>query len=464
MLPPSAKWSEHREDGERQPGRGTAGSTAGEQHQPYPPRYRLSSLVSDGASSYVFLGFSQSGSFVWSYGPGNSSRTGEDSAWFYFQVWLWRDELPLILVVSEPFYRWRPDDDDLDDSEHPEVMLVESDDDSCVVVYGCRQPRRGDEFIQYHFAILPLPALPLPPSTTSAALSAGARVTVASHRFTCDCQHDDRQIMPVWLRTIVAEPTAHCVGRHLLLVQTSTAVNCLRFDVLNGSSSTAPSAHDTNSSSSSTNATSDPTDNVRSLLHFRSNQRVLSSRSWTHEQHRAATDDSKVRRRVVVRDESSLDIESLIASVDEFDTDFRLRDYYIRNLNLVDRQLHSSHSPRTFAQVLTTAHTVSRAVSWVRVCVCVFACVCGLFGCDRRWIWHSSTCWAFNRTRTTEWQCCSSFYSLSTSQHVRHTQHTRSRCITLAIHCPASPPLCHSRVVRLQFASVCGYWIGARRS
>jgi len=368
VLPPQARWSERKEDGERQAGSSRAGAADTEQlqqQQSYPPRYRLSSLVPDGVSSYVFLGFSTSGSFVWSYRQGDSSRPGEDGEWFYFQVWLWRQERPLVLLLSEPFYHWQDGgDDELSDTEHPAVQLLDGEDDSCVAVWGCKRPRRGDEWVKYHFAILPLPVLPLSASTTTsgAVPAAAARVAVASHRFTCDCQYDEFPTIPVSLHTVAVEPSATFAGRHMLLVQTCTAVNCLRFDVNTSSTATAtPTASvDTSSCSVDVDDTSsaDSCSDVRSLLHLRSDQRILGSHSWTSEQQHAAANDSKRQWRVVVRGESSLDIERLIAAVDELGSDFRLRDYHLRNLRLVSSSTSTTSIARTPSTRLTR-HSLS---------------------------------------------------------------------------------------------------------
>ena len=341
LLPSGARWSDQKEDGELQPG--SSRTAADSEQQPQPPRLRLSSLVPDIVSSYVFLGFSQSGSFVWSYRQGDSSRPGEDCEWFYLQVWGWRQEQPLVLLLSEPFYRCQDADDELGDSEHPVIVVLDSDDDSCVVVYAYKRPRRGDEWSTYHFCLLPLPVLPLPRSTTAwSAVPGTARVAVASHRFTCDCQWEEVPRSPVSLH-LVPEPTVSSAGRHLLLVQTSTAVHSLRFDTINlNSSSSTTSTANTRDSSSSLDSTSDNNSSASSLLRFRSDQRVLGSRSWTCEQQRVATDSSSVQWRVVVRSESSLDVEWLIASVDEFDDDFRLRDYHLLNPKLVSWHTHTN--------------------------------------------------------------------------------------------------------------------------
>ena len=341
MLPPNSRWSDRTEDGERQSGgvgKARAADERREEEQPVPPRYRLSQLVPDDIASYVFLGFSTSGAYVWSYRQGCDGRSGEDDPWFYFQVWLWRQERPLVLLLSEPFYC--ADDDEGDGLgggvEHPDVKLLDSADDRAVVVYACQRPRRGDKYCHYHFTIIPLLTTVLGDS----------RASVACHRFTCECQYDEFPVIPVSLHTMTPGLSTENAGRYLLLVQTSTDVNCLRFDVVhrsNSAASTTTATHSGASAATQSSSVSDSSSGASSLRDFRHNSHVLGAGSWTDDRQRAPVSVGEAEWCVLVRSEGNLEVEELIAAVSELGSDFRPRDYHLRNLHAVSTHQHSRH-------------------------------------------------------------------------------------------------------------------------
>ena len=332
---------------------------------PNPPHYRLSSLVPGAVSSYVFLGFSKSASYVWSYRIGDDSRAGEDSEWFYLQAWLWRQERPLVLLLNQPFYRWHYGHSFLEDeNDHPIVVVLESDDDSCVVVYAYKRPQpRGEQCGTYHFAILPLPKLPLPHSTQSpVARDSGSNgISVASHCFTSDCQWDEVPRIPVSLH-VVPESASASAGRYLLLVQTSTAINCMRFDVINGGISTTAPNNMNNSPSSFDNSSSA----TSSLLHFRCDSRVFGSHSWTAAHWLNAVNENSVQWRIKVQEESSFDIERLISTAGVFRRmECRVNNYHIANLNVVSIHL-----------LCTPSHSATPVAHIIRSLSCLTSCHC----------------------------------------------------------------------------------------